>query len=348
MTQNTSNLRERIATLHRQHSQFVGVAAWICIWFVASPTVINFIKILTSTQTLEFPHPWMLVVFVSASVWLFSTLALYLPANWLPHESADVVIPWKQAAVLGCLVGIEVGLGNDILRRISITMRTEIVMLCPVFMFLCGILMGVESFTPRLGLAVASATVGGVLAAYGSISWEGIHLVPWAFVVAILGAFRWTLTQKWLSPAGQTKPSALVLSARCQPFTALVGLVMCTFHDRDAFAKLIYLPYPETVALLCFAIGFGVFITTISEMCIVQMTSALRLAFFVPFHNVLLIFMDAAIRGSPISQLNCIGLILCAVSMVVLAMARSDKKDSMPRPIEEHPSETDALLEDNP
>jgi drug/metabolite transporter (DMT)-like permease len=322
---------------------------------VASPTVVNCIKDLTSNESLAFPYPWLLVGFTNLITCVFATASIQiLPKKILPDANPDAVVPWKYAAVLGVMQGIEVGMGADILHRLSITMRTEIMMLAPAFMFVCGLLLGIESFTPTRTLATVAVTIGGMLASYGTMTWEGIELVPWAVLMCIFGALRWSLTQKWLSPNRHGKPSTVVLCARLSPFTALVGFVVSAFHNHGSYAALLSLPNPKQVALLLCLIGFGVFILIVSELRIVQLTSALLLGFFVPFHCVSLILIDVVARGTHMSQWNWLGVMLCSVATGLFAITHkgdrlksgpSETEPLMPRPTESGPSETNPLIE---
>merc|ERR1719253_857361 len=111
------------------------------------------------------------------------------------------------------------------------------------------------------------------------------------------------------------------------PMTSLVGFLVAAVREPAAFAGLLHLPFPKEVAVLVLAISFGVSLMLVAEMRACQLTSALLLAFLVPFHNVSVILLDASWKGTKVSTLNWLGIVLCALATGCYSTARKEDKD---------------------
>jgi len=320
---------ERFESLRRQHARYVEAVFWIMVWLVTSPLVMASIKTVTSTSSLNFPYPWMLVGLTNVGTGIFC-LALYYVPGCLREADFERPVPWKNAAALGLMQGVEVGIGAEILFRISLTLRTEMHMLTPALMFVFGLAFGIESFDPRLILSVSVVTLGGLLASYGTMTWEGLELVPLLLLASLISTLRWVLTQKWLAPLGeQLKPSPIMLALRMSPTTAFVGFVVAAMREPGAYQGLLHLPYPGKIAGGLLLISFGICVMLVAELRAVQLTSALLLGFLVPFHNVSVILLDASVRGTKVSGINWIGIVLCAVASGFYSTARKEDKDRL-------------------
>jgi len=292
------------------------------------------IKTLTSDSALNYPYPWMMIGFSNMGTWLVCQALYWMPSSirWKGLQIADgqATVPWRHAIAIGVLQGVEVGLGADIIKRISLALRTEILMLCPALMFFFGLAAGTETFNLKLLISVGIVTIGGLLASYGTMTYEGLEMVPVALVASVLSGIRWVLTQKWLSPLGEAKPSPILLALRMSPFTGLVGFAVATFREPHAylalFVPLYRLPNPYKVSALIACISVGVCVILVAEMRVVQLTSALLLGIMVPFHNLSVIFMDVAMKGTNVSHLNWFGIGLCAVASGFYFIARTEQQ----------------------
>jgi hypothetical protein len=315
---------------NRQNDRLMEAMLWIGVWLVTSPTIIASIKILTTKSSGAFPYPWLLTGFINSCAFVFCNALCHLPI-FLPEVDSQSKIPWLYAGPLGVLQGIEVGIGAVLLADLSITLRTEIHMLAPAFVFLLTLCAGLESPEPRLCLSILFVTIGGLLASYNTMTWEGLALVPLALLASLLSTVRWVLTQKWLSPASGGKPSPINLTARMSPFTALTALLGAFVFERDAVMAMLHLPQPGRVALLILAVSLMVCILMVSEMRVVQLASALLFGFLVPFHNVTVILLDASIRGAKVSGVNWGGIMLCAVGTGFYLLSRKSSKGNEAR-----------------
>jgi len=330
----TSLVRRQVEALRAQHAQYVEAAVWTLVWLVISPCVMLSIKTLTSDSAYNFPYPWMLIGFSNMGTWLVCQALYWMPSSirWKGLQMADgqAAVPWRHAVAIGLLQGFEVGLGADIIHRISLTLRTEINMLCPAFMFLFGLAVGTEVFNTTLLFSIGIVTIGGLLASYGTMTYEGLDMVPLALLASVFSGIRWVLTQKWLSPQGEAKPSPILLALRMSPFTGLVGFAVAAVREPNAykaiFEGLYPIPYPYQVTGLLACISVGVCVILVAEMRVVQLTSALLLGVMVPFHNVSVILMDVAMKGATVSHLNWIGIGLCAVASGFYFIARTEQQ----------------------
>mmetsp|Transcript_1727 Transcript_1727/g.1789 ORF Transcript_1727/g.1789 Transcript_1727/m.1789 type:complete len:378 (+) Transcript_1727:84-1217(+) len=328
--------------LARDHfGEYVEAAFWLVVWLLVSPLVMFSIKHLTSAQELHFPYPWLLIGFSNLGTFLLlSASVLCFPKLWPDRSSRDEV-HWKYASVLGILQGFEVGIGATIIYKISLALRTEIHMLSPVFMFIVGCSCGIERPTVQLVLAVVFVAIGGLLVCYGSLTWEGLNLVPLALVMALISTLRWVLTQKWLAPilaanlfgaSRARSASAPILALRMSPATSLVGFCVALAQERGAFAGLLHQPHAGQVVLLLCAISLGVSCILVAEMRAVQLTSALLMSFFVPFHNVTVILMDVVVKGARVSVVNWLGIVMVAIATGFYSLARKESRRDLTAP----------------
>lgn len=321
-----------------QSRQYVEAAFWLLVWLLVSPLVMICIKHLTSTPELHFPYPWLLIGFTNLGTFLLLSASTFcFPKLWHDQSSRDEV-QWRYASVLGLLQGFEVGIGATMIYRISLALRTEIHMLGPVFMFAGGCAFGIEKPKLQLILAVIFVTTGGMLACYGSLTWQGLEMVPLALLMSLISTIRWVLTQKWLAPAvavsmlgapgaAEAKSSsALVLALRMSPATSIVGFCTAFIRETGAYTGLLQQPHAGQVGLLLCGISLGVSFILLAEMRAVQLTSALLLSFFVPFHNVLVILTDVLIKGTRVSVVNWFGIMMCAVATGFYSLARKESK----------------------
>jgi len=299
---------------------------------LAAPAIIASIKHLTSDPALGFDYPWLLIGITNSGVSLFCLVLSYFP-NFLPgvELSSQTSIPWKYTAPLGLMQGVEVGIGAVLLANLTITMRTEILMLCPGFTFVFSVVAGLETLELRLCMSILLGTVGGVLASYNTMTWEGIKLAPLAILAGLSSTVRWVLMQKWLTPAGWVKPSPISLALRMSPFSGLLGFAVALVLERDGFSALLHLPQLGYASCLLVGISFLICLLVIAEMRVVQLTSALLLGFMVPFHNVIVILLDASNRSmQKISSTNCAGILLCTVATGFYLVARQEAQARAP------------------
>lgn len=301
------------------------------VWLVASPCVIAVIKHLTSNKLLAFPYPWLLVGFSNVGVWVLCSIVQYMPGTPLDNT---VQVPWSKGLPMGLMQGVEIGIGTEILHQISITLRTEILMLCPALMFIATYFAGLERLEPRIVLAVTAVTIGGLMSCYGTMTSTGLTLVPIALFGSLISTGRWVFTQKWLSVScGDSKPSPITLVQRMAPMTALVGFVVAYIRHPGCYQTLPALPHPTMVACLLSTIALLVCLMVFAEMRVVQLTSALMIAFMCPVHNISVIFMDASVRGTKIYAVNWIGIVVCALASGFYTRERlqdKEKDDQLP------------------
>jgi len=322
----SSALFQKLQAMTRQQRMASEAVAWITVWLVASPLVMMCIKTLMSSENLNFPFPWLLIGFSNLGTWAICSL-LQCMLGSLQEADCTVAVPWKMACVLGSLQGFQVGIGAEIIHKMSITLRTEIYMLGPVFMFVGAVFAGLEKMEPRVVLSVIGVTLGGLLASRGSMTADGLALVPLFLLMALFETSRWVLTQKWLSSGAHEKPSPITLARRMSPMTALVGFVVAFAREPGCYQSLPMLPYPWKVASLLCMISIVVCLMLISEMRVVQLTSAVCLSFMYPVHNIIVILLDASVKGTKIAPLNWMGIVLCAVASGFYSNARLQNKE---------------------
>jgi hypothetical protein len=317
-----------IANARRNQNIALEACLWIALWLITSPLIIACIKTLTTTSSLNFPYPWLLIGFTNGGTWILCYIMQWFP-KYFPETSMESNIPWKFGALLGSIQGVEVGIAAIIIQKLSITLRTEIHMLSPAFIFVLAVVFGLESLDARICFSVFFVTIGGSIASYGNMTSEGLELVPFAFVSAILSTLRWVLTQKWISPGGQSKPSPISVTLRIAPFTAFVGFVVAVVQEPQGYEGLFFLPHPGEVAGLLILISTCVCVLVVSELRVVQLTSALLFGFLVPLHNASIILLDASLKGTKVSRLSWSGILLCAIATCFYLTARRRAKEDL-------------------
>lgn len=298
---------------------YAEVFMWLTIWLTTSPMIMLGIKRLTTDPRYAFPYPWLMTAGSNSVIFVLGNFAVYLT----DADSGEMEVPWSKALVLGVMQGFEIGLGNTVIQNISLSLRTELHMLTPALMYAIGLALGIERLRPMLAVSVLFVTMGGVLGTWGAIDHKGQTMLAPAALAALSAVMRWNLTQKWLSPRGmRIRPSPLVLVSRMAPATACTSLLVSFFYETWTLGSLSSLPQAPQLLALLLGIGAGICILLSAELHTVQLTSALLLAFLTPFHNVSIIIMDTLLKGTHISPVNWVGIILCSAATFCYGAAR--------------------------
>jgi len=311
-------------------SQILEAAGWLCIWFADSPAVTFLIKGVLVDRRLAFPHPLLLTGLINAQTFIIiRTLVQALHQSGVPGYTDMAQVSWKRASIIGTLQGIEISMGNAVLGLVSVALRTEFFMATPVLMFSAAVICGLEQ--PRMVLIFATVlvTIGGMMATTGRLQTAGFSVIALVLGQAFAAIARWILTQKYLLGKNGNKPSPMVLAARISPFTANVALLAALIWEPEAFPALVYGPHPLEVLGRSFAMALGVCLLLISELRVVQLTSALLLGIFMPFHNVIIILLGVVIYHDVVSGLNWGGILICSLGTGIYALARSREAESI-------------------
>jgi drug/metabolite transporter (DMT)-like permease len=294
---------------------------WIVVWLSISPMILFSVKHITNDRELAFPYPFLLTGSCNLVIFVVGSLLLKFPGV---NQKNDSQVSWQMATVLGVINGVEVGVGNTVVKYLSLSLRQELHMMSPALMYLCGRVFGLEHYNPMVTLAVLLMTFGGMLSVWGRVHVGNIPMFLLAIVSAVCSVIRWNLTQKMLALEGKVeKPSAFVLAVRQSLATACACLAISScFEDVP---PMMLLPHVDKVAKIVIGIGCGLCVMCMAEMRTVQLTSALFVAFFAPIHNVSIIVLDVIVKGAHVSGINWLG-IICVTIATALYMRTRQKE----------------------
>jgi hypothetical protein len=315
-----------------EYQDLLEAAFWITVWLASSPLVMLCMKSATSTQEYQFPYPWLLLGASNVVTLILTKLLLLVPSAYQDSTKAssaavatsDQDISWKHASLLGVIQGVEVGLGAMVIHLVSVSLRTEIHMMVPSFMYLGGLIFGLESCDSMLAMSIVLMTLGGVLATYGNMSLLGLEMIPVSILAGMIAVARWTLTQKCLAPPNEPRkrPSPLMLLYKMSPATSITCLLGSLIFEANAYSHLRTLPHQQIILTLTLAVGIGAVAMLVAELRAVQLTSALFLGLMTPLHNVTIIAGDVLLKGTRISIYNTFGICFCCVAACIYGEAR--------------------------
>eukprot|EP00419_Tripos_fusus_P007470 CAMPEP_0172683072 /NCGR_PEP_ID=MMETSP1074-20121228/18596_1 /TAXON_ID=2916 /ORGANISM="Ceratium fusus, Strain PA161109" /LENGTH=387 /DNA_ID=CAMNT_0013501861 /DNA_START=44 /DNA_END=1207 /DNA_ORIENTATION=- len=314
---------------------------WYCLWMVIAPIMVFSIKDLLNNDELRFSYSFGFLGCSNFMTWALASVTI-LVAKMTGREGqlgiTKVNVKWIHGWGLGVLQALEVGLGARMLELVSVTLRTEVRMLVPLFQYAGGLALGLERLQAQLVFCILVLAVGGCLAVTGSISPEnasdGLPLLLIASGSLSISVTKWALCQHWLAPHGSAeRPSALVMLCRMALTSSLCGFLAAAILEPDMYeGGLTALPQPGAVFGRLLMIGAIVLVMSSAEIRAVQLTSALTFAVLQPLHNLIVILADQLMGGGrPLSGLAWIGCLLCFLAAVKYAEERnaSAKKQHM-------------------
>jgi len=301
------------------------VILWLSIWFFDSPTVVFLLKGVLE----DFPYPVLLTALTNV-VTCIVILGFIQVYDLLSHfqktkdaaagglfteggaTGSQAVLPeevsWANSAFLGALQGVEISLANFVLHKLSVALRTELLMTLPLMMFTVACLAGLERPRRMLTLAITLITLGGVLSTSGALKSSNIWVVAVVLLQGLIAVVRWVWTQKCLGSDRENAPSPLRLAGRIVPFTSAIALAGAWFCEPSGFSVLLHRSFTREILGRVIASGCGVAVLMIAELRVVQLTSALLFGIFVPLHNVFIILLGVFLRHSIVTKLNWFGI----------------------------------------
>jgi len=301
---------------------------WIIIWLTISPMILFSIKHLSTDRQLAFPYPFLMTGASNLVVFVVGSLFVKI----LGYDKQAGQVSWQWAGLLGVIQGVEVGLGNTVVKYLSLSLRQELHMMSPALMYVGGRALGLEQYNPMVTLAVLLMTCGGMLSTWGRIHMDNTPMFALAIISATFSVIRWNLTQKMLASNKVDKPSPLLLTVR----QALATCVTCLLISSCAedVPTLMLMPHAQEVAQYVLCIGCGLCLMCLAEMRTVQLTSALFIAFVAPIHNVSIIVLDIFIRGGHVRGINCVGIICVSLATCLYIRTRqSENADPLHLPL---------------
>jgi len=308
-------------------------AFWYSLWMVIAPIMVFSIKDLLNNDELHFSYSFGFLGCSNFMTWVLASVTI-LVAKQTGHEGqlgiTNATVKWKHAGSLGVLQALEVGLGARMLELVSVTLRTEVRMLVPLFQYAGGLALGLERLQAHLVFCIVVLAVGGCLAVTGSISFreaaDGLPVLLIATSGLSISVLKWALSQRWLAPKGSAeRPSTLIMLRRMSLATSACGLVAAAFLEPAMYdGGLTALPRPGAVFGRLLMIGMIVLVMGSAEVRAVQLTSALTFAVLQPLHNLIVILADQLMGGSrPLSLIAWIGCLLCFLAAVKYAEERN-------------------------
>lgn len=297
-------------------------AFWIIVWLTISPVILFSIKHLSTDRQLAFPYPFLMTGACNLVVFVVGSLFVKL----LGYDQREGQASWQWAGLLGVIQGVEVGLGNTVVKYLSLSLRQELLMMSPALMYVGGRAFGLEHYNPTVTLAVILMTCGGMLSTWGRIHMGSTPMLAIAIMSTICSVIRWNLTQKMLASNKVDKvdkPSSLVLTVRQSLATCCTCLLISSCVED--VPTLMVMPHAQEVALYVFGIGCGLCLMCLAEMRTVQLTSALFIAFVAPIHNVSIILLDVSMRGAHVRGINWLGIICVSLATCLYIRTRQSE-----------------------
>jgi len=297
---------------------------WIALWALVAPAVCICLGFLVNANDAEFPHPLLGVALAGFGATLICWLVLIIRGE--ASEAADLLFGNKelqlQVGIIGLLLGVEVGIAALMFMG-AMSVEVTVHMLTPVLtLFVVTFAYG-RRWPPVVPLiATCLAAAAGMLTDLQRPSYEWLLQAPFAVVGDILITFRWVLLQFLLQPDSRTNrpppptQSPLIFAAGLLPTGAMVCLEATVLFERDGLVALLHLQHLREVALLIVALACGCFLLILSEIQIVQRTSATTMSMLLPISHIGM-SVAVAMWSQTLPATCLVGGCVCAVAVML-------------------------------
>lgn len=294
-------------------------------WYCISSGIILTTKWLFTNH---FSFPLTVTTFSNTltTLWAFlaSRPARYRPAPLTRKQFREYVLP------IGIATALEIGCSNVALNILTVSFGTILKGGAPVFTMIWGLLLGVESFSVNLCLALFTIAFGIALASIG----EGHTFALSGFILQLLavalGGLRWAMTHVLLRGSPEHRMSPLTATLYTSPTTAACVLpVAIVLEGGRVLRSVAVLETGEFGIILgtMTLVGTLVFILLVSEYWLVRATSSLALSVAGVFKELITIAGGIILFSEHMSSLNIIGFIVCQVGIGAYIWIRYDPNE---------------------
>jgi len=252
----------------------------------------------------------MLLKFLISRVWL-----LFYSNRTVPLPNLDWTTTFKLVIPIGALTAFDVMLSNMSILYIPLSLYTALKASVPLWSFLCGILLEIETpscqaFFPLVFLSAGLSLA--VLSSTEALSSLGIVLCLGA---AAAGGCRWALLQK-LVAVDSASQSIMVAIYRFAPASTLTLVPFVLIFEIPALSQSVFVKSTSvflTAISITFAGGVIAFFLICVELFLLVLTSSVTLSVLGQLKEVFQIALSLVVFKEKFSAKSCLGL---AVSLV--------------------------------
>lgn len=299
------------------------------VWWVAAVYVTLMFKVATPAL-----QPFTLTWLVNTTTGIIAFLISHL-ASWDAPPLPDM--QWEEVgrlAALGLAQGCEYGCLNKSLQYLTVSERTMLSNMNVLLLMFAAWLCGLELLTCLRIIAGMLLAGGGMLqgldsshrSVSGASEEQATHCKGIAFLVTslLLTAGKWLLvqliTQRSLPVSCLGRISKLQLTARVQPITGMVCLILAALFETRAlsFEHLV----GSGVLLNIPLIACGITVIQCSELKLVQLTSAVTCGVLMNLHHIPMVLAGVVFFHDRVDDVGLAGFACCLLGGLFYAAAR--------------------------
>eukprot|EP00930_Biecheleria_cincta_P033644 TRINITY_DN23305_c0_g1_i1.p1 TRINITY_DN23305_c0_g1~~TRINITY_DN23305_c0_g1_i1.p1 ORF type:complete len:730 (+),score=156.55 TRINITY_DN23305_c0_g1_i1:218-2191(+) len=246
-------------------------------------------------------------------------------------EATEETAEWTVYAVLGVMLGFEMGTIAVLRRRSPLAAESELLGFAPLFMLLAGHFSATEQLRKGgLVLAVALASVGGFFVTPGGWQqpWAELSTLPLMLFAQAVGMMRWVFTNNILPPCESTPSSRfaalLVLASNMAMPCGACCLELAAFTDLRGYMQIFRLRRPLWNLALLAALGICQAIALFASLNLVRITSLPLLGLLPCISAAAFLPLRAGFSELPaVGLLNWLGMLLCIAAAGCYYRART-------------------------
>lgn len=327
-----SDLEEQVNGSHAIAKQCIEAVVCFSLW-TASTIVTGFIFHLLRDA---FPYVCVSMGFSFLGVYI---LLILVTVVFRRRIAGGHIVTWKVSGKLGIAACVEFGLSVWILRDVSVLDRCLLRgALFPCLLFGANVLMKREFAQPRVIVALCLVTISGIFGlSWPFTPWRDVtEMFPFALVMVLVSVWRMLETQSALFPTNEDllEPSPLLLAVRMAPSVMLTAFGTETSLElvsTSGLSALVEVENPGQVFYLFLAAAAGFAILLLSQLRLLQLTSATMLGFLTPLQGLFLALttnIKLMVDGEDLVimvVLNVIGVFVFIVGFVLYIRTRWDQ-----------------------
>jgi hypothetical protein len=268
---------------------------YLSFWVAMSISVILFNKDLYSGP---FPYPLTLTA-------LHMAFAAVVTAGMRATGRLEVPdFPWplyaRAVLPIGMLFATALACSNLAVMRLTVPFVQMCKSIAPVAALAISVTLGVETFTPQLGLIASTMSLSILVNTVGELNF---NLIGFVFQIASILAetTRLIVMQKLLQQHLPDKPSPLVPLSLFTPGSFLLLLPVALIFEPGAFPALVANTTTPSLVLLNTCVAFSL---NVAVIMLVGSSSGLTLVLAGIVKDVLLVVTSVLLFGSPISYMQ--------------------------------------------
>mmetsp|Transcript_62489 Transcript_62489/g.161310 ORF Transcript_62489/g.161310 Transcript_62489/m.161310 type:complete len:378 (+) Transcript_62489:1-1134(+) len=312
----------------------VKLVCLILVWWSSAVLITLQLKSMLGHGGL-FPFSILLTGLTNVTTGILTSIMLRIS----PRSSAPLPpLRWREVAVLtllGAIQGFEFACSNKALESLSVSGRTMLGSVGPLFMMATSRFWGLEQMDAMRFMAALLATAGGALQGLSAKSSAGrsesdsyIRGIMLMTLAMTASAQRWALIQHVVqrSPTGSglaaMSNSKLHLIQRTLPIAGVLCILFAIPFEMPKMSTDDVLQG----ALVCRVLGLGAGIValTAAELELVRITSAMAMTIFAQLHAIPIAIAGALLFHESVSLGSVFGFCLCLVAACCYAKARHE------------------------